>query len=275
MAKKFSWLKLRTTFFNSPEIDWIHEQPNGAEIIYIYLRLCLLAINSDGVLERKIGPIVMPYTAKKLAEIVSTTAEAMTVALAMFKQIGLIEQGEQGEIIIPKLMEMVGTESESAERVRRFREKRKEQELLQSSTDVTLHPLQCNATGALQNAENVTLENKSIRDIEIRDIEREYRESQTLSNAPTKKKSAFKKPTLDELKAYIAEKGYTFSAEAFIDYYESNGWMVGRNHMKSWKAACNTWQRREATDRKTAAVDRDEKIKQALAKGGGWAAWRE
>ena len=53
------------------------------------------------------------------------------------------------------------------------------------------------------------------------------------------------KPTLAELKAYISENGYTFPAEAFMDYYESNGWKVGRNPMKSWQATCRTWQRHE------------------------------
>ena len=55
--------------------------------------------------------------------------------------------------------------------------------------------------------------------------------------------SKFKKPTLDEVKEYCHEKGYTFSPNAFIDYYESNGWRVGKNPMKNWKAACSTWQR--------------------------------
>ena len=54
----------------------------------------------------------------------------------------------------------------------------------------------------------------------------------------------FKKPTLEEVKVYCQEKKYTFNAEAFIDYYESNGWKVGKTPMKSWKAACSTWQRR-------------------------------
>ena len=55
----------------------------------------------------------------------------------------------------------------------------------------------------------------------------------------------FTKPTPEELYAYCKEKGYTFGIGAFLDYYESNGWRVGRNPMKSWKAACGTWQRKE------------------------------
>ena len=58
----------------------------------------------------------------------------------------------------------------------------------------------------------------------------------------SKKKQGFVKPTIDEVAAYIIEKGYHFDAERFHAYYESNGWMVGRNKMKDWKAACRTWE---------------------------------
>lgn len=52
--------------------------------------------------------------------------------------------------------------------------------------------------------------------------------------------------TLDEVKAYVEEKGYTFDPEAFVAYYESNGWRVGKNPMRDWHAACRTWQSRES-----------------------------
>ena len=52
----------------------------------------------------------------------------------------------------------------------------------------------------------------------------------------------FTPPDLDEVKAYFAEKGSTdIEAENFMDYYDSNGWMVGRNKMKVWKAAASRW----------------------------------
>lgn len=62
-----------------------------------------------------------------------------------------------------------------------------------------------------------------------------------------KKESAGKppRPTIDEVKEYVKEKKYTFDPEAFFSYYESNGWMVGKNKMKNWKAACATWQRKQ------------------------------
>lgn len=50
---------------------------------------------------------------------------------------------------------------------------------------------------------------------------------------------------VEAVRAYCEEKGYTFSAEAFFAYYESNGWKVGRNPMKDWKMACITWDQKQ------------------------------
>ena len=58
------------------------------------------------------------------------------------------------------------------------------------------------------------------------------------------KNKRFKPPTVEEVAAYIREKGYHINAEAFIDHYESNGWMVGKSHMKDWKATVRNWERR-------------------------------
>ena len=74
--------------------------------------------------------------------------------------------------------------------------------------------------------------------------------STTIKTTTTKNNSSlsskkFKKPTLDELIAYIKERGYTFDPEAFMSYYDANGWRVGRNPMKSWKAACSYWNQNE------------------------------
>ena len=56
-----------------------------------------------------------------------------------------------------------------------------------------------------------------------------------------KKVSRFEKPTLLELKTYMTEIGMADVSEKWFDYYESNGWLVGKNKMKNWKAAVRTW----------------------------------
>ena len=59
------------------------------------------------------------------------------------------------------------------------------------------------------------------------------------------KKALFKKPTLDEVKNYCILRNNNIDAEAFIDFYESKNFMIGKNKMKDWKAAVRTWERRE------------------------------
>ena len=55
-------------------------------------------------------------------------------------------------------------------------------------------------------------------------------------------------PTIEDVRNYIEEKHYSVDAEKFIDYYTSNGWMVGRNKMKDWKAAVRNWERNNGND---------------------------
>jgi hypothetical protein len=55
----------------------------------------------------------------------------------------------------------------------------------------------------------------------------------------------FKKPTILEVENYCKERNNNIDAEAFIAFYESKGWMVGKNKMKNWKQAIVTWEKRE------------------------------
>lgn len=54
---------------------------------------------------------------------------------------------------------------------------------------------------------------------------------------------AFQKPSLEEVKAYCLERNNNVDPEAFVNFYESKGWMVGKNKMKDWKAAVRTWEK--------------------------------
>lgn len=62
-------------------------------------------------------------------------------------------------------------------------------------------------------------------------------------------KARFSPPTTDEVAEHVREKGYCFDPEAFTAYYESVGWRVGDKPMKSWQAACVTWERRERAEK--------------------------
>lgn len=66
--------------------------------------------------------------------------------------------------------------------------------------------------------------------------------SNTISK-PISNKKGFIKPSIDEINEYINKKGYSVDAEAFFDYYEANGWKIGKNPMRDWKSAVNYWER--------------------------------
>ena len=58
----------------------------------------------------------------------------------------------------------------------------------------------------------------------------------------------FVKPTVEEVADYCRENGYAVDAQHFIDHYSANGWKVGRNAMKDWKAAVRTWVKRDTKE---------------------------
>ena len=55
----------------------------------------------------------------------------------------------------------------------------------------------------------------------------------------------FAPPTLAQVHDEIVQKKYIVDAVTFWNYYESNGWRVGKNQMKSWKAALARWNSEE------------------------------
>lgn len=63
---------------------------------------------------------------------------------------------------------------------------------------------------------------------------------------PTRTKR-FAPPSVDEVRDYCYERGNSVDPQRFVDYYTSNGWMVGKNKMKDWKAAVRTWEQKENT----------------------------
>ena len=91
--------------------------------------------------------------------------------------------------------------------------------------------------------------------------EKEIKEKESIKeNIKEKSGHRFSPPTIEEIRNYINEKGYSFEAENFFDFYESKGWFVGKNKMKDWKAAVRNWARGEkerskAKSKKSITID--------------------
>ena len=109
---------------------------------------------------------------------------------------------------------------------------------LHSNADVT----QCNA----DRNKNKRIEIES-REEEPRNSEREIQE-ETDTNVSVKKK--FVPPTVEEVSEYCFEQNLGIDPEAFVDYYNANGWMIGgKAHMKDWRAAARNWDRKRKADK--------------------------
>ena len=65
------------------------------------------------------------------------------------------------------------------------------------------------------------------------------------STKQTQKNKKFIKPTVEEIRNYCIERKNNVDAQYFYDYYEANGWRVGKNSMKDWKATIRNWERRD------------------------------
>lgn len=68
------------------------------------------------------------------------------------------------------------------------------------------------------------------------------------------RRTAFKPPTLDEVRAYVLERKSKVDAEKWFDFYSSKGWMIGKNKMVDWKAAVRTWEKEQLTQAQSRAA---------------------
>jgi hypothetical protein len=69
------------------------------------------------------------------------------------------------------------------------------------------------------------------------------KEESIVNDTKEERRKRFLPPSLDEVTKYCIERGNSVNAEQFIDFYTANGWKVGKNSMKDWKAAVRTWER--------------------------------
>jgi hypothetical protein len=68
------------------------------------------------------------------------------------------------------------------------------------------------------------------------------------------KAKRFTKPTIEDIKEYCIERNNFVDAEKFFDYYSSNGWKVGKNPMKDWKASVRTWEKNSTSEQSKGKV---------------------
>ena len=229
MSKAYYWLKLKKDFFDDPKILKIRSVAGGDTYTCIYLKLLLKSLDNDGVIFFDgIEPTIEAEIALKIRE----QEINVKAAMAIFESLGLLQKGEGEDGRLPEAASLSGKECDSAKRVREFRAKQKE-----------VKALHCNGAVTSGN-ENVTLE----KELETETETEEANASTCARACEGEKKPAkrFQKPTLDELIAYKQKANLALTdCEAFFDFYESKGWVIGKNPMKDWQAAMRNWDRTE------------------------------
>ena len=227
---RYYWLKFKEDFFDSKRIKKLRNMAGGDTYCIIYLKMQLKALKTGGVLE---FTGVEEQFADELALDLDERPDDVRVTLLFLLQYGLCECSDNVHYFLPWVEENTGSENASAQRVREFRAKQK--------------ALHCNASETqvkrIGNAEKE-------KEIEI-----------DISSKEDMKRKRFVPPTIEDIKSYMNEKGYTkTNPEAFIAHYDSVGWKVGKNPMKNWHSALTGWELRE-TDRtkKNAALKYEQK----------------
>lgn len=232
--RKYYWIKLKRDFFKRHDIRIVEGMPNGKDYILFYLKLLLESVDHEGELRFS---DTIPYNENMLSVITDTNIDIVKAAMNIFIELDMIEILDDGTIYMLETEKMMGSETAAAHRMRTSRKKQKE-------LPTKEQPSHC-----YTNVQNCYTEIEIEKDIESEKESVEQTVPAELPAAPpAKKQSRFIPPTIEEIKAYCREMNYGINAERFIDYYKANGWMVGKNKMKDWKATVRNWARREKQD---------------------------
>lgn len=204
---RYYWLKFKEDFFDSKRIKKLRNMAGGDTYCIIYLKMQLKALKTGGMLE---FTGVESEFADELALDLDEKPDDVRVTLLFLLQYGLCECSDNVHYYLPWVEENTGSETDSTQRVREYRERQKS--------------LQCNA---------IVTKVKRIGNAEI--------EKEKEIEIDTKYKR-FTPPSVEEVKQYCKDRNNSVDPESFVDFYSSKGWMIGKNKMKDWKAAVRTWE---------------------------------
>lgn len=118
-TKKYYWIRLKTDFFDQDTIDFLMGQENGAKYVVIYQMLMLKTAQQNGLLATKTNEIMIPYDVKKIVRDTKYfDFDTVTIALELFKKLGLVYEEENNILKLTEVEKLVGSEGKSAQWMR-------------------------------------------------------------------------------------------------------------------------------------------------------------
>ena len=121
--KKYYWLKLPKDFFKRHDIKYIESLPDGHRIVLVYLQLMVESIDHEG--ELRFSPKI-PYSYEMLASVLGVDVDVLKKAMKVLEELELVRIAKNGTIIIEKVKNMVGFETEWARKKKEYRERLKQ-----------------------------------------------------------------------------------------------------------------------------------------------------
>lgn len=207
------WIKIVTDIFDDDKILLIENLPDGDSVIVCWFKLLCLAgkQNNSGVLMLNDR---IAYTDEMLATVFRRPLQTVRLALETFERFGMVEI-INGAITIPNW-----GKHQSLDRLDKIREYQKEYHREYRKKQAQI-PAEC----------------QHDRKLYVNTPEEEVEEDKKKN-----KSKRFIPPTLDEVKAYVAEKGYSVDADFFFKYYSEGNWIDGKgNPVRNWKQKLITW----------------------------------
>lgn len=283
-SKVYYWIKLKTDFFESDAIDFLLSQEDGCKYVTLYIKLCTMTSNTDGVLATKIGNILVPYSVDKIARDTKFfSADIVRVALELFQNLRLIVVSENNVMKIANYESMIGSETGWAQKKRLYRENKQKNPSEKSPKKGSKNTRKTSSKTEKKSKDKVedivpdkkrTLSDKRL---ESRDKSLESRNksvsSQKLDSVAASKcaknetvqtdwTDCFVKPSISEIVDYIQEHNLNVDAKKFWKHYESTGWKTGNDPIRDWKGLLKKWSKaeREEDNPGTGAIQLDEKF---------------
>lgn len=225
------WIKITVDMFDNRKIKHLRRLPNGDSIVLIWVMLLTLAgrCNAGGMVFLTEN---IPYTPSMLADELGFDEATITLALKSFEALGMVSTTEDSFLHVDgweehqniKGMEKIRERKRLAQA--KWRAKKKELSELCSTVDSTVE------------VGSISVDHAEIE----KDIEKDKKDN--MADKPPKREQ-FSPPSIQDVTEYCQDKGYQIDPEAFVAYYDSVGWMIGKKNMKSWKSAVVTWAKRE------------------------------
>lgn len=227
--KKYYWLKLKENFFDEKTTKFLRRLPDGDKLVITYLKMQLKSLKADGLLKYD---RLMPSCEEELALILDEDVNIVKFTIQALLQSNVIEILDDNSIYMIAMQELIGKESQSAERVRRFRENKKL--ALQCNTNVPM----CNTEIEKEIELELEKNNKIYVDFsdELKNAVKEWLKYKIERN------EIYKPTGLDNLIKTIYLKLKEYSEKEVIEIISlsmSNGWkgIIWKNFKNTEKAS--------------------------------------